>query len=332
MGRLAPRAALWAALAAGAGACGAPPAPSDSRERAPSAALWFVGDVHLGAAGQGALAPLGAALGPAGVVNLEGPIDPRAAAGAAVVREPGALRLYNAPDAAAELAAAGVAAAGVANNHAGDAGPEGQEHTARSLRAAGVAAFGGAAGVAVLERGGLRIALAGFDLGAGVPPGLAAALADARAQGDVLAVSFHTTGPPLYLPEPPLREAAAAALAAGASVVVAHGSHAVAGAERRGPAVIAWGLGNAAFACDCTEEREGLALQVRLGPAGVESAALVPIDAGLQGAPARLAADPPALFELLGALGVQGRRVGERLELLPGGAGPLGQAPRPLPP
>lgn len=295
-------------------ACGRTPAPA----AAPAPAeLWFGGDVHLGAGGPETLAPLAAAMAPAaGIVNLEGPIDPRGAGGGAV-REAGAIRLFNGPGAARALAAVGVAAAGLANNHAQDAGPEGQDRTARSLRAVGVAPFGGAAGVAVVERGGLKIALAGFDLGAAAPAGLAAALAEARAAGDVLAVSFHTTGPPLYLPEPPLREAAELALASGASVVVAHGSHAIAGAERRGAAVVAWGLGNVAFACDCTDEREALALRVRLGRGGVEAAALVPIDAGLRGAPAHPAAEPGALLDLLAALGVEGQRSADRLELVP---------------
>lgn len=281
-----------------------------------AAELWFGGDVHLGARGPEALAPIAAVMGQAaGVVNLEGPIDPRGADGG-VVREAGAIRLFNGPVAAAALATSGVAAAGVVNNHDADAGPEGQVHTAMSLRAAGVAAFGGAAGVAMIERGGLRIALAGFDLSGGAPAGLAAALAQARGAGDVLAVGFHTSGPPLYLPEPPLREAAELALAAGASVVVAHGSHALAGAEWRGGAVIAWGLGNVTFACDCTDEREALALRVRLGRAGVEAAVLVPIDAGLGGAAAGPAADPSAVLDLLGALGVRGRRGADRIELV----------------
>lgn len=294
--------------------CGAGRSDRSDPAVAPAVELWFAGDVHLGPGGAGALDGLAQAMGAAsGVVNLEGPIDPRGAAG--VVREAGAIRLFNGTGTPAELARLGIAAAGIANNHAADAGPEGEAATAAALRAAGVAAFGGSAGVAVVERDGLRVALAGFDLGAEVPPDLPAALAAARGAGDVLVVGFHSTGPPLYLPEPPLRRAADLALEAGASVVVAHGTHSLAGAELRGPAVVAWGLGNAAFACDCTDEREALLLRVRLGRGGVESAALVPIDAGLAGAPARLAADPGAILDLLRAIGVQGRRDADRLTL-----------------
>lgn len=299
-------------------ACGAAPVSSDMSERTDDGAaeLWFAGDVHFGIAANAALGPLAAAMtGADGVINLEGPIDARAEAG--WVRAGGAIRLYNGPGTSAALRAAGVAAAGVANNHAADAGPEGQAATAAALRAEGIEAFGGAAGVAVLSRGGLRVALAGFDLTDGVPPDLRAQLHEARAAGDVLAVSFHTTGPPLYLPEPPLRAAADLALEAGAAVVVAHGSHSLAGAEVRGRAVVAWGLGNAVFSCDCTDEREGLVLRVRLGKAGVEAAALLPIDAGLMGEAARPAADPGPVLDLLAALDAAGRRAGDRWVLLP---------------
>lgn len=295
-------------------ACGRPHDPSDSKP-AGRAELWFGGDVHLGPGGKRALAPLAAAMRPAaGIVNLEGPIDPRGEQGGAL-REGETIRLFNGPAAAKELAEARILAASIANNHAGDAGPEGPAETARTLLRAGVSPFGGSAKVAVIERGGLQIALAGYDLGAGVPPGLASELKLTRLSGDALVVSFHTTGPPLYLPEPPLREAADIALAAGATVVVAHGSHTLAGAERRGDAVVAWGLGNVAFDCDCTDEREAVVLRVELDKSGVSSASLVPIDAGLHGAQARVAADPGPVLDLLAALGVQGTRRADRLDL-----------------
>jgi poly-gamma-glutamate synthesis protein (capsule biosynthesis protein) len=304
-----------AAVVAALLACGGKPVPADSKSSG-RAELWFGGDVHLGPGGARALAPLAAAMRPAdGIVNLEGPIDPRGDKDGGVVREPGALRLFNGAGTAKELAGSGIVAASIANNHADDAGPEGQVATAQALVRAGISPFGGKAQVAVLARGDLQIALAAYDLGAGVPPGLAAELAVTRQSGDVLAVSFHTTGQPLYLPEPPLREAADIALAAGAAVVVAHGTHSLAGAERRGAAVVAWGLGNVAFACDCTDEREALVLRVTLGKGGVESAALVPIDAGLRGAQARVAADPAPVLDLLTALGVSGTRGADRLEL-----------------
>ncbi len=59
------------------------------------------------------------------------------------------------------------------------------------------------------------------------------------------------------------------ALEAGAAVVVAHGSHSLAGAELRGLPWWRGASGTPTFACDCTEEREALALRVRLGRGGV---------------------------------------------------------------
>ena len=141
------------------------------------------------------------------------------------------------------------------------------------------------------------------DLEAGVPAGLAGELAAARRAGDVLVATFHVTGPTTYLPRPELVDAVAIALDAGAAVVAAHGTHALARVERRDHAVIAWGLGNLAFACACTDEPVGGALAVELARAGAGAAALIPVDAGLAGAPARASTDPAFTYELLAALG-----------------------------
>ena len=124
----------------------------------------------------------------------------------------------------------------------------------------------------------------------------------------MLIATFHVTGPALYLPRPELRRAVEAALAAGASVVAAHGTHALGPLERRGDAVIAWGLGNVAFACDCTDERDAVLLRIRFEgrrPAGVE---VLPIDAGLNGAPARPSADAAGVLDLLESIGTVGLR------------------------
>jgi hypothetical protein len=67
--------------------------------------------------------------------------------------------------------------------------------------------------------------------------------------------------------------------------------------------VIAWGLGNLAFACACTDETSGALLEVVLGPDGAGEAAIIPIDAGLDGGAAHASSDPGLAFELLEALG-----------------------------
>jgi len=264
-------------------------------DRAP-ARLWIGGDVFLGASPEGRLAAIGELeRGRAGVVNLEGPIgEPAVADGGRLIQVPSALR---------ELAGAGVKVALIANNHAGDAGPEGAARTAAAVRAAGLVP----AGAAVLELGGgWRIAITAHDLGPGppgVPVGLADDLAAARAGADALVATFHVTGPPRYRPAPELEAAVEIALGVGASAVAAEGTHALSKVERRGTAVIAWGLGNLAFACDCTAEDDGAVLEVDLDGRGAGDAAVVPVEAGLMGRPAVPAPDAAQVYELLEKIG-----------------------------
>lgn len=243
--------------------------------------LWFGGDVHLGDRALPALPLVGA-----GVVNLEGPVGP-----GPFTPE----RLMN--TSVASLPDAGVQVAWVENNHADDDGEAGRERTRAALEQVGVAA----AGVTVVPMSGLKVVFVGVDVSKGV---FAAELKAARALGDVLVVGFHVTAPPLLLPPADLEVAVGLALDAGATVVVAHGSHAVARVERRGGAVIAWGLGNLSFACRCTNERDGLVLEVELDTAGrVGPAWAVPVTAGLEGGEPALSAQPALMFELLGSLG-----------------------------
>lgn len=246
--------------------------------------LWIGGDVHL-AAPRALLSPeLARALPAAGIVNLEGPIGaPRTA-----VAEDGTVTLVHGVEVLGALQAAGVVGVGVENNHARDAGPDGPARTRDAARAAGLAATPGRVdGLDWVQ----------VDLADGPPTDLAARLAGA----DI--VTFHVTGPPSPLPAPDLRAAVDAAVAAGARVVAAHGTHAWGPVERRGDAVIAWGLGNLAFDCPCTRARDGLVLDVTLprGP-GVVRARIVPIDAGIDGAPAALAEEGEERLDSLAAL------------------------------
>lgn len=295
--------------------------------------LWFAGDVHLDEGDASRIAAVaGATLaGSRGVVNLEGPIADASRLAPAIEAPPGAPphpRLRNGAGAVKALREVGVAAVGIANNHAADAGPGGDEATAAALRAGGLVPFGGPAGVGVIEGGGVRVVLSAHDLSAGVPLGLVEALTAARAGGDALVATFHVEGPPSYLPRPQLREAVELALAAGAAAVVAHGTHALARVEVRGRAVVAWGLGNLAFGCKCTDEVDGLVLELHVGTDGIEAASLVAIDAGIGGAPAGLARDPGLTFDLLEALGSPpGRRDGHRLWLSLGSSSDVGRPP-----
>lgn len=260
--------------------------------------LWLGGDVNLGDGdAKNIFEPLAEMVkGAAGIVNLEGPVAAKAPTG------PG-LKLFNAPEVLRELKDAGVRVAEIANNHARDAGADAPEKTAEALGGAGLLAAGGPAGAAVLQEGGWRIVVAAYDLTGGVPKDFAESLGAAKKTGDVLLVSFHVTGPASYLPRPELRRAVEIARHSGARIITAHGTHVIGPVERRGETVIAWGLGNLAFACDCTKEREGLLLRVTIAADGSLRAAVIPIDAGLQGKAATLSRDPGGVFNLLAAIG-----------------------------
>ncbi|MFN0152098.1 MAG: CapA family protein [bacterium] len=255
--------------------------------------------------------------GAVGVVNLEGPLiarDPATGAaplvsGAGSASRP---RLFNGARALAVLANAGVGVAGIANNHAGDFGQAGARETERALRAAGIRPAGNAAGVARLEIGGVRIAVSAHDLEEADSARIAADLASGALDADFLIATFHETGPPSYLPSRALRRAVEIALANGADAVAAHGRHTLGAVERRGGAVIAWGLGNMAFACRCTDERDAIVLRLALEPGAPVEAFVIPIEAGLDGGDARPSDHPDSVFDLLEALGSRGVRRGAR--------------------
>lgn len=258
-------------------------------------ALWLGGDVQLGAGGRQVLAPLHECIGDArGIVNLEGPI---------LAREPRRRgpRLFTTPDALRELHDVAVRVAAIANDHAGDAGAGAAARTAEILRDANIAPAG-PGGEAIVSIHGLRLAVAAHDLREGVSRDLGRSLRAARANADVLIACFHVTGPDDYRPVTPLRAAVDSALAAGALVVVSHGTHALGPVERRGPAVIAWGLGDLAYDFPMEIRDQALILRVALEPDSVRVAEVIPIQPGSEGRPVRCVADPDAVFDLLEAL------------------------------
>jgi hypothetical protein len=269
-----------------------------AREEQPSAELWLGGDVNLGDGGRGQLQGIaGIVQGATGIVNLEGPVAERSALRTKT------LQLWNAPKALAEISALNVKVAGIANNHSADAGAAGPMRSARRLRENSIIPAGGPAGAAFLHLESITIAVTAYDLTHGVPANLAAELQAARARANVLVATFHVTGPPSYLPRPELRRAVEIAYQAGASVIVAHGTHAIGPVERRENAVIAWGLGNVAFACDCTHEQDAILLRVRLHPGKAEEAEVIPIHAGINHRPALPSPDAKGIFDLLDAIG-----------------------------
>ncbi|GHG52258.1 CapA family protein [Streptomyces griseocarneus] len=164
---------------------------------------------------------------------------------------PGKPFFFRAPPAAAGvLAELGVDCVTVANNHALDFGFDALADTRALLERAGVRAVGAGHDVAaarefaVLEAGGTRLAVVGVtdhpddfaaaagrpgvalaDLRHGVPGWLADLVARAAAEADAVLVTPHwgpnmTPGPPRYV-----RDAAAALLEAGATLVAGHSAH-----------------------------------------------------------------------------------------------------------
>ena len=179
----------------------------------------------------------------------------------------------------------------VANNHSGDFGSDALLDTVRYARAAGLLVVGGGANASAAVRpaiatvGGLRVAFVGFSdvnpygFSAGLrtpgtaaadPAVVAAAVRGARHRADVVVVWFHW-GTELH-PEPSSRqrELAAAALGAGAQVVLGAHPHVfgrVETAPRR--SVVAWTLGNFVFpAISANTARTGV-LMVSLDRRGV---------------------------------------------------------------
>ena len=256
--------------------------------------LWIGGDVHFATHLPRLELPLEDAIG---IVNLEGAAAADEDAGAST-----SARLANARAGLAALSAAGVRVVGIANNHARDLGPDTPERTARDVRGAGLLPAGDVAGAARLESPAGTIAVTAHDLEHGVPAQLADDLARARVGAALLVATFHVTGVPSYLPRPELRAAARVAIEAGARVVAAHGTHAIGPVERRGDAVIAWGLGNLLFACPCTREEDGAVLEVAFAGGALE-AAIVPVRAGLDGAPAGPSGDRDLAYGVLDAIG-----------------------------
>ena len=178
---------------------------------------------------------------------------------------------FRAPPALAEsLRDAGFDAVSLANNHALDFGPVGLADTVDTLDGLGVAHFGAggdadaAAQPLTLDVRGVRVALLGLSavrssvFATASRPGVAEATVDAveaavtaaAAESDAVVVVLHFGTE--YDPDPTAeqRALAHAAVDAGAALVVGHHAHTLQPWERRGDALILYGLGNFVFDLD----------------------------------------------------------------------------------
>lgn len=190
---------------------------------------------------------------------------------------------FRAPPAAAQsLALAGIDIVSLANNHGMDYGPEALLQGIDLLNQAGVVPIGGgpndtaARAPHIRVVNGLRLAFLGY---VNVPvegrgfvteswtatadaPGLAWAVPDliradvtaARAQADHVIVMLHSGYEYQAAPSPPQREAAEAAIEAGATLVIGHHAHILQGVAFKPQGVIVYGLGNFAFTIDGAPE------------------------------------------------------------------------------
>lgn len=273
------------------------------------AKLWFLGDVHGGARLDALFDPrssLAAQLAAeTGFVNLEG----------IVVQEAGPSserRLLNDRTVLTTLRRSGVRVVSIANNHAYDDGPEGLARTAEFVRRAEIVPIGADSEPTLIVVDGVRIAWMAWDLSRGIPSNAGASLDRAASLARARVLSLHVSAPPLYTPPPAvLREAVRLAVEREVSIVVAHGTHTIAPITRERRTLVAWGLGNAVFHCDCSRETEGLLLRVELGQDGSTRAQVAPIEAGLDGHALVFGGAEGATFELLRALGVHTRPQGE---------------------
>ncbi|EPX63695.1 hypothetical protein D187_006104 [Cystobacter fuscus DSM 2262] len=264
------------------------------------------GDLHLGSSSTEAhVKPLSRLLqGDVRLVNLEGPLSTsgRESGMAADGTPTGPLR-FNGPPAAARWLAGRVDAVSLANNHALDQGPEGLAETVSVLREQGIQAATGTTD-AELVRGGRRLRLIARELPESWSPedesALESRVREARAVGPVL-VSLHWGRAGELLPTVDQRQLAARLIDAGATAVLGHGPHTAQGIERHGRGIIAYSLGNLAFACGCTDERDAYVLRFRIDGAGAAvDVEAVPLRAGLREPPRR--ADDPGVAQLLRSL------------------------------
>jgi poly-gamma-glutamate synthesis protein (capsule biosynthesis protein) len=202
------------------------------------------------------------------------------------------------PEAAAGLAFAGLDVATLANNHSRDFGGDALVDTLRRVRSAGVATVGAgrdeaeALRPAVLERGGLRVAILGFSdvnpagftatpTSAGTaradPSAIAAAVEQARRRADVVVCFFHWGIELRAEPDARQRALAAACLNAGARLVLGAHPHVFGGLDRPADhALVAWTLGNFVFPSAGRAARTGV-LRVLLDVHGVRAARVIPV-------------------------------------------------------
>jgi poly-gamma-glutamate synthesis protein (capsule biosynthesis protein) len=234
------------------------------------------------------------------VANLEGAISSRG--------EPWPDKEFHFEGPAALLegarSVAGIDVLTLANNHSLDYGAVALFDSLRAAHAAGIQTIGAGANSAAarrpafVEAGGVRIALLGYSdispyefFATRTSPGTAGAVAAnvaadvraARRSADVVVVFFHWGTELVRAPSSRQQELAAAALNAGAALVLGAHPH-VFGAISRPDAhrLVAWTLGNFVFPSHSDGTGDTGILEVRLDARGVRGYDVIPAYAGVR--------------------------------------------------
>ena len=282
--------------------------------------LLFVGDIMLDdgpgraiAAGRDPFADFAEEFASADVRigNLECPI---AASGTAMANK---IYAFRAKPSVIEKLSGRFDAVSVANNHSGDYGHEAFLETLSLLDIAGVKAFGGGRNLTdahapyIVERGGLRIAILGYNeykpraLEAGPDwPGIAWSedshvvrdIQAARAAGADIVIPFmHWGWERERAPTARQRQLARLMIDAGADAVVGNHPHVTQGSEVYEGKPIIYSLGNFVFdGFELPAAKEGWLLQMTVGNEGVQNWEIVPAYMDADGLPQRKKPESPA--------------------------------------
>lgn len=212
------------------------------------------------------------------------------------------------PSYARWLKGAGFTVLNLANNHANDFGPSGQEQTLAALRRYGLRSTGRPGEIAFQQVGDVKVAIVGF---APYPwaqrltdiPAARALIRKAAGEADVVIATMHAgaegiththvrRGTEVYLGEDRgnVVAFAHAVVEAGADLVVGHGPHVLRGMEWYRGRLIAYSLGNFAgyrvFALGGPRSTSGILRVTLRGDGTYESGVLVPTRLAGAGTPA----------------------------------------------
>lgn len=241
--------------------------------------------------------------------------------------------LYARPKHAAALAAHKFSVVTLANNHAMDQGLAGLEETLRTLDGLGIRHVGAGRSLdeawepTFMTVRGLTVAFIGASFTSNNDQGitrnpyvariedverLRGACEKARAASQFVVVAMHAGEEHVFKVDKKQRAFAKAAVATCADLVIGHHPHVVQAAERLDGVWVFWSLGNYVFDQRMPDNRDGLAVEVRLARdegakrARLEGLTLHPVEL-VDSAPRR--AGPEAEKRILGRVGAASREL-----------------------